>query len=345
MDDKAALEDIRNGGQEGCKVLRKRYELRLCNYVAKYLPKKLVKNVVQKGFAQFEKGIQYFNQASDISTELYRIIDNAIDEVAIKDIRHGNREGYTIVYRHYVNSLINYVRGKYHLPKYGAEEVVQNVFLEVYKSIMRFEGRSSLKTWLSRITDNVVYDWLEKEQKQPKKSQILNGSDEDGEIEESEVVAHNELDDKMCLEKVKILLKNEGNIYLLECLEAHRLESEGFSKQEIGEKIERTTGATKQFLSTCRKKLVQYPPLQECQGIFIKMCLEDIKADLERNGSNDTEILNCLQAYLLKLSEKPTSEIGRTNRKTRDYLSECKEKLMQHSAVSEECRKWLTYLE
>lgn len=36
------------------------------------------------------------------------------------------------------------------------EDVVQNVFLEVYRSLDRFRGESSLSTWLYRITVNVA---------------------------------------------------------------------------------------------------------------------------------------------------------------------------------------------
>ena len=36
------------------------------------------------------------------------------------------------------------------------EDVVQNVFIEIYKSLDRFRGESSLSTWVYRITVNVA---------------------------------------------------------------------------------------------------------------------------------------------------------------------------------------------
>jgi RNA polymerase sigma-70 factor (ECF subfamily) len=42
------------------------------------------------------------------------------------------------------------------------EDVAQQVFLKVYLSIQRFDGRSSFSTWLYKITLNETYDHLRK---------------------------------------------------------------------------------------------------------------------------------------------------------------------------------------
>jgi RNA polymerase sigma-70 factor (ECF subfamily) len=43
-----------------------------------------------------------------------------------------------------------------------ADDVAQQVFMKVYFSIKSFEGRSSLYTWLNRITINKCYEFLRK---------------------------------------------------------------------------------------------------------------------------------------------------------------------------------------
>jgi DNA-directed RNA polymerase specialized sigma24 family protein len=162
-------------------------------------------------------------------------------------------------------------------------------------------------------------------------------------------VAPNNLELKICLEEVKAKLEHEGHTDLLNCLQAlFWQKSEGLSITEISEKIGRRYNATKTYLSECRKRLMQYPPLQECEGVFLKMCLEKVKANLERDGSN-AEIVACLQAYLSKLSGKSIRDIalqtGKTNREINAYLSKCKKKLRQHPAIPEKCRAGLKYLE
>ena len=45
-----------------------------------------------------------------------------------------------------------------------ADDIAQEVFAKVYFSIKRFEGRSSLSTWISRIAINECYSYLRKKQ-------------------------------------------------------------------------------------------------------------------------------------------------------------------------------------
>jgi len=46
-----------------------------------------------------------------------------------------------------------------------AEEVTQDVFLKIYENLSRFRFRSSLKTWIYRITVNTAFNLLRKRKK------------------------------------------------------------------------------------------------------------------------------------------------------------------------------------
>jgi RNA polymerase sigma factor (sigma-70 family) len=342
-------------------------------FAIKSLRQRFAENVVAKVFAQLEKNSQ--SVAEDQKTDwLDKLTDNIVDEVAFEYIRDGTRDeqnlGFTILHYRHTTSIRGYLIAKRGISFNDVDDAVANVFAQFYKNIDKFRQDCRISTWLSRIANNIANDyWREVYTKRKHQellaqqnpnittnNKIIARQDDEQEISPDDTISKtqniifdDDFDNKRCLEQVKALLESEGNTYLVECLEVHRLESEGFSKQEISEKIGRTKDATKQFMSTCRKKLVQYPPLQECKGIFLRKCLEDVKADLKRDNSSDTEILNCLQAYLLKLSRKPTAEIanqiGKTSRETKAYFSKCKEKLMQHPAISKKCREWLTYFE
>ncbi len=43
-----------------------------------------------------------------------------------------------------------------------AEDITQDVMLRVFTKLKTFEGRSSLKTWLVKVTSNACKDWLKK---------------------------------------------------------------------------------------------------------------------------------------------------------------------------------------
>lgn len=62
-------------------------------------------------------------------------------------------------YHHDVFQFLFYmVRNKEH-----AEDLVQEVYIRVYKSYHRFEGKSSEKTWLFSIARNVAIDFFRKQ--------------------------------------------------------------------------------------------------------------------------------------------------------------------------------------
>ena len=49
-----------------------------------------------------------------------------------------------------------------------AEDAVQDTLLRGWRSLDRFEGRSSLKSWLYRIATNVCHDALRRRQRRPR---------------------------------------------------------------------------------------------------------------------------------------------------------------------------------
>jgi len=58
------------------------------------------------------------------------------------------------IYREYRSMVASTVR---HMVGAGdAEDVIQTVFLEVFRSLPRFRGESKVKTWVYRITINVA---------------------------------------------------------------------------------------------------------------------------------------------------------------------------------------------
>jgi RNA polymerase sigma-70 factor, ECF subfamily len=78
------------------------------------------------------------------------------DEVELLGrLRAGDERAFeALVERHYVTMLA--VARRYVKTRAVAEEVVQDAWVAVLKGIDRFEGRSSLKTWILRIVVNTA---------------------------------------------------------------------------------------------------------------------------------------------------------------------------------------------
>ena len=67
-------------------------------------------------------------------------------------LRAGDEESFRALVARYHGSLLNVARSL--LREGEAEEAVQEAWISAYRHIARFEGRSSLRTWLTRIVIN-----------------------------------------------------------------------------------------------------------------------------------------------------------------------------------------------
>jgi len=75
------------------------------------------------------------------------------DEELLERLRSGDQQAFAELVRTYSPLLLRVAR-MYVPTQAAAEDVVQETWLGVLRGIDRFEGRSSLKTWLFRIAAN-----------------------------------------------------------------------------------------------------------------------------------------------------------------------------------------------
>lgn len=68
-------------------------------------------------------------------------------------LRAGDEDAFAIFVRQHTSQMLNLARGFLHCEA-DAADAVQDAFLSVFKSFGRFEGNSSLGTWLHRIVVN-----------------------------------------------------------------------------------------------------------------------------------------------------------------------------------------------
>lgn len=77
----------------------------------------------------------------------------------INDLAKGNESALREIYDMYKNIVFNTALS-YLRDRSEAEEITQDVFVEVFDSAKKFEGKSSVKTWIYRITVNKCLDRL-----------------------------------------------------------------------------------------------------------------------------------------------------------------------------------------
>ena len=93
-----------------------------------------------------------------------------------------------------------------------ANDILQNAFIRVYRSIDKFEGKSSLLTWIYRIAYNESLRFLEREKKRRHQSMEEVSTHQIGKLMESEYFDGDELH-KRLLQIVEDLTEKQRRVF------------------------------------------------------------------------------------------------------------------------------------
>ena len=90
------------------------------------------------------------------------------DQALIAALREGREEAYETLILRYQTPVYNLVARLLNDPSDGAD-IVQEVFLKIFRNIRSFRGNSSLKTWVYRIAVNEAHNhrrWFSRHHRQ-----------------------------------------------------------------------------------------------------------------------------------------------------------------------------------
>lgn len=146
------------------------------------------------------------------------------------------------------------------------EDIAQEVFIKVYKNISKFNEKSSLYTWIYRITMNACIDQIKKE----KKITYLNTyiETEDGKVE-FQFEDENQKVDKIIENKIR----GESLVKAIKSLPAEQRalivlrDIRQFKYMEIAEMLKLNLGTVKSKISRARRSLKEH---LERDGTFIE---------------------------------------------------------------------------
>lgn len=187
------------------------------------------------------------------------------DEELIKLVKKGDIDAFEQIIKKYekkIFSLIfNMVRNENEV-----EDIAQEVFLKVYRYIDKFNGDSSLYTWIYKIATNLCLDKIRKRKEViyiDEKLQL-----DDGEVDfqlQSEEKTQDELYEqkelKQKLEKcINMLPEKQKAMIVLRDIK-------GFSYDEISEILDLKLGTVKSQINRARLKLKD---LLEKDGTFVE---------------------------------------------------------------------------
>jgi RNA polymerase sigma-70 factor (ECF subfamily) len=141
-----------------------------------------------------------------------------------------------------------------------ARDVSQDVFLQVYRKLPRFEGRSSLKTWIYRIVVNQCHNrqrwWRRRRKDRSRPLEELTAAEEARLNEAGKAVPgpHEELERREAHRRVEVAL---GEVSFEHRAILLLREVEGLSVQQVAESLGLPEGTVKSRLSRAREALRQ----------------------------------------------------------------------------------------
>lgn len=87
------------------------------------------------------------------------------DTELIQNVLNGNQRDFERLVEKYQSTVFRIAIGLLH-NKEDAEEIVQDVFIKVYKSLSSFDAKAAFSTWLYRVTVNASLNVLRKKKRQ-----------------------------------------------------------------------------------------------------------------------------------------------------------------------------------
>lgn len=176
-----------------------------------------------------------------------------IDSNLVQKLRSGDRNAYNELVLQFKNSIINTCY-RFLLDQQDAEDISQEVFIEVYQSIDFFRGDAKISTWIYRIAVTKCLDEIKKSNRKKRISSIgkLLHIDEitnwiSGGVQPDEKIIENEQ-----LREVAAVLntlpENQRVAFTLSKID-------GFTNQEIAEIMDTTTIAVESLIYRAKKKV------------------------------------------------------------------------------------------
>jgi len=180
------------------------------------------------------------------------------DAALMLRVKKGDRDAFARLVEKYQQPVMNFVHRTLH-DEIEAEDVAQNVFLQVYKSAPRYERTAKFSTWLFTIARNLCLNEIRRRSRHPAESldathpesedQPLRQFEDKKSFSPPETLLHGELEEKIA-QALADLPENQRTALLL-------CRQDELSYEEIAEVLDCSLSATKSLIHRGRETLKQ----------------------------------------------------------------------------------------
>jgi RNA polymerase sigma-70 factor, ECF subfamily len=171
------------------------------------------------------------------------------DEVLVRLAQQGNREAFTSLYERYLPVVFKRVR--YAVPERDVEDVTQDIFIAVLRSLKSFKGNALFSTWLRTLTKRRIADFYRR--KNPARHELDMDIDEADDLVTEGSTSPGSLDDAIEIRKaIRELPEDYQEIVLLRF-------AEGLQFNEIaqlrGQSLEATKSLFRRAIAALRRQM------------------------------------------------------------------------------------------
>lgn len=111
--------------------------------------------------------------------------DPAVESALVERCKRQDAEAFGKLVDAYQNRVFGFVRRMIR-DNDEAADITQEVFIRAYQAFTRFDGRSSLRTWLFRIAHNLCVDRVRKHDRTPQEFHLEATSEDDSPMDLSD---------------------------------------------------------------------------------------------------------------------------------------------------------------
>jgi RNA polymerase sigma-70 factor, ECF subfamily len=182
--------------------------------------------------------------------------ENTPEGALVRRAQAGDETAFREIVERYQSKVFSIIHGIVR-QRNDVEDIAQQVFAKVYLSIRNFDFRSSLITWIYKITVNECFDYLRKRKVRKLVYESDMSEDEVRRVENSEPAVDRQTPADTNLARRDYVLKlltrvseEERSLLMLK-------EVEGYSVEELSEKTGMNENTIKVKLFRARQKLVK----------------------------------------------------------------------------------------
>src|ERR1700733_14885354 len=192
--------------------------------------------------------------------------ENTQEGMLVRRAQSGDEAAFREIVEKYQSKVFSIIHGIVR-QRNDVEDIAQQVFAKVYFSIRNFDFRSSLLTWIYKITVNECFDYLRKKKVRKLVYESDMSEDEVRRVENTEPASDRQPSADTTLARRDYVLKLMSRVSEEERALLMLKEVEGYSVEELADMMNINENTIKVKLFRARQKLVKAAQRLERPGL------------------------------------------------------------------------------